>query len=486
WDQCGYDSAIIRRTLGSTDNSVYYEIPVNSFSQISAGTGGEGAAGTGGEGAAGTGGEGAAGTGGEGAAGTGGEGAAGTGGEGAAGTAVGNIFYCRNPFAVADRLFGRHTRCFRGSFISPNIRRAEDGGVIEEFVLKTGWPEATIDPELDSRDEVRILQRINEKLRQNDRFKNMYPNIVCGGRVQLDIDGVQRQDSTDLLLAAMNVDVPQHRVHKRLITQPIGKQLSNAGSVLELIAVLVDVMTVHTEIFKECQILHRDISISNTLVWRDTDESARGMLIDFDLALPTDQVDLPAGYKRTGTLPFMSINNLEENSNQRTSLDDWEAFLAVVCWIGTFGWQEVDARNDPALTSDDRPIMKWREGSRITIAAAKRGHFDSTVEFYDKIVKHFKEGPGSNDMKLLACLLRDCLFESSVVSDSDAHGTTLKKPSGGGRRIDYSQPFVPPVKIDPFQVRVQHAEAICDRALHEMREFLTAVKDRSAAAATAP
>ncbi|KAJ2328319.1 hypothetical protein IWW51_001266, partial [Coemansia sp. RSA 2702] len=371
WDQCGYDSAIIRRTLGSTDNSVYYEIPVNSFSQISAGTGGEGAAGTGGEGAAGTGGEGAAGTGGEGAAGTGGEGAAGTGGEGAAGTAVGNIFYCRNPFAVADRLFGRHTRCFRGSFISPNIRRAEDGGVIEEFVLKTGWPEATIDPELDSRDEVRILQRINEKLRQNDRFKNMYPNIVCGGRVQLDIDGVQRQDSTDLLLAAMNVDVPQHRVHKRLITQPIGKQLSNAGSVLELIAVLVDVMTVHTEIFKECQILHRDISISNTLVWRDTDESARGMLIDFDLALPTDQVDLPAGYKRTGTLPFMSINNLEENSNQRTSLDDWEAFLAVVCWIGTFGWQEVDARNDPALTSDDRPIMKWREGSRITIAAAK-------------------------------------------------------------------------------------------------------------------
>ncbi|KAI8318644.1 hypothetical protein GQ54DRAFT_300074 [Martensiomyces pterosporus] len=83
------------------------------------------------------------------------------------------------------------------------------------------------------------------------------------------------------------------------------------------------------------ELLHRDISTSSILVVRSPlDSTVHGVLIDFDCAISVG-VDHKAHPERTGTLPFMSVLNLEANWRERTELDDWESLLYLVCWLAT-------------------------------------------------------------------------------------------------------------------------------------------------------
>ncbi|KAI8318629.1 hypothetical protein GQ54DRAFT_300135, partial [Martensiomyces pterosporus] len=69
--------------------------------------------------------------------------------------------------------------------------------------------------------------------------------------------------------------------------------------------------------------LHRDISTNNILVVRSPlDGTVHGVLVNFDCAISVG-VDRKARPERNGTLPFMSVLNLEANWRERTELDDW-------------------------------------------------------------------------------------------------------------------------------------------------------------------
>ncbi|KAJ2084860.1 hypothetical protein IW138_006561, partial [Coemansia sp. RSA 986] len=66
------------------------------------------------------------------------------------------------------------------------------------------------------------------------------------------------------------------------------------------------------------------------------------MLIDFDHAICEDDKDAIRHFERTGTLPFMSINNLEGGKLEHSLLDDWESLIYILCWVGTYDWKKKD------------------------------------------------------------------------------------------------------------------------------------------------
>ncbi|KAJ2724823.1 hypothetical protein GGI07_001675 [Coemansia sp. Benny D115] len=269
----------------------------------------------------------------------------------------------------ARRTFGRHTRCFACSRItnssvsspsSPTLfppnscisaplamagtGTAEDG----LFIVKDGWANAQRPLEDGTQDkmydEVAIISRITNVLATENDVKGCYPMMICGGIVRTtDENGrysvLDTTDNTLKDLCPESLRYVVYREHKRIAMMPVGYPIYNIGSVDELIIVAADVMRVYMRIWEKTKILHRDISNNNILFTRSGSQ-IRGVLIDFDCALDTDahNASRPIQQDIAGTLPFMSILNLEDNQEHpRTILDDWESMIYLLCWLGTFG-----------------------------------------------------------------------------------------------------------------------------------------------------
>ncbi|KAJ1726096.1 hypothetical protein LPJ72_006450, partial [Coemansia sp. Benny D160-2] len=66
----------------------------------------------------------------------------------------------------------------------------------------------------------------------------------------------------------------------------------------------------------------------------------------------------------------------------RTVLDDWESLLYLVCWLGTYGINKSNQRDD---SDADIPIKRWRDGSSIKIALDKRNNLSSAEAFEEQI-----------------------------------------------------------------------------------------------------
>ncbi|KAJ1815638.1 hypothetical protein LPJ56_004510, partial [Coemansia sp. RSA 2599] len=125
-------------------------------------------------------------------------------------------------------------------------------------------------------------------------------------------------------------------IHKRLASAPIAESLRNLGSVDEYIVVMADVMITLLTISDNCGILHRDISSNNIMFTRDDNGMVRGFLNDFDCAIKPS-ADRKVRTTMTGTLPFMSISNLEAQDVPQTILNDLESCIYHMCWFGVEG-----------------------------------------------------------------------------------------------------------------------------------------------------
>ncbi|KAJ1859765.1 hypothetical protein LPJ78_006013, partial [Coemansia sp. RSA 989] len=176
------------------------------------------------------------------------------------------------------------------------------------------------------------------------------------------------------------------RVHRRIVTTPVGHSMKVLADENELVIVLAEAMRCHQALVNDCGILHRDISLGNILVvgTGPNHDELHGLLIDLDSAIRTDGVERTAGAERSGTLPYMSIANLENLDMDRTALDDWESLLYVVCWVATYGVVSED-RRDP---NDDIAIKLWN-ADEAKAARAKRRHMNSSRSFEGDIIKHF-------------------------------------------------------------------------------------------------
>ncbi|KAJ2720559.1 hypothetical protein GGI07_004523 [Coemansia sp. Benny D115] len=249
---------------------------------------------------------------------------------------------------------------------------ADDGISEEPVIVKDAWAfvPKTFEGIIydDPCDEVNIMRKITKALSNDQNFAGMYLILEHGGVVQFaDTDGKYTiKDNEEHVIGRLGenaISKNQIHVHKSLAMKLIGEPLYSVRSVDELIIVVADAILVCIEIWKKAKILHRDISDNNILITR-IDGWVRGMLIDFDNSLDISDLESlkrVAQQGMIGTLPFMSILNLENHQGgYYTVLDDLESTLYMLCWLAMFGVNAEDQKKDKRTKKDlsELPILK--------------------------------------------------------------------------------------------------------------------------------
>ncbi|KAJ2118822.1 hypothetical protein IW147_006300 [Coemansia sp. RSA 720] len=345
-------------------------------------------------------------------------------------------YYALKPIFEAERLFGRHTRGFAAS-LDPDLVDEPD------TFIKDSWPYESSDSQHTSRNELDILRDIEEQIGKDTMDTLGVIRATNGGTVCFSKAGNLVNDDTSNIMEPIFADFETAlcetpsvpiiskgrasaeenltrnillRVHRRLALQPLGQPLHTLKSPYELIIVLADVMVAHSTILKTSGYLHRDISPNNIMVV-DDGERVSGLLIDFDYAVKTGEARLAIA-ERLGTLPFMSISNLQNSKVQRSELDDWESLLYVVCWLGVHGvshdeqvayQQEIDA----ACKVDKYyryPLIEWEAGTFDDVARAKQNDLEDDESFNDCVLQYFQDGAAYDELKDMARSLRFALF----------------------------------------------------------------------------
>ncbi|KAJ2521464.1 hypothetical protein GGI11_002003, partial [Coemansia sp. RSA 2049] len=345
-------------------------------------------------------------------------------------------YKCVAMTVIATRCFGRHTRCFlckKAASAQPDANSsssADDDGYI---VIKSAWAYSAhrakdgSEKAEDARSEALLMRRIAKGLEGIGSVAGKYAKLIHGGAVRFEKGGggSTEEDNTDTAFGAVfssgpEEELPEFRINQRLAMTPWCRPLQNVANVDQLIVAVADVMEVHTAIFKECRILHRDISLNN-MMFRDLGNgSVGGVLIDFDCAKDIKAGSWETRPERTGTLPYMSVNNLEADSLvKRTQLDDWESLLYVLCWLGTTGINNHDGEAYKAKTR--LPINAWQHDNPAMVAESKRFILNTPSSFVMAILKRFLK-PEYSELSALVMSLYMTLFFNEKLSLL-SHGT---------------------------------------------------------------
>ncbi|KAJ2762487.1 hypothetical protein H4S06_000636 [Coemansia sp. BCRC 34490] len=396
-------------------------------------------------------------------------------------------FYSREVLVCAERMFGRHTRCFKATATKPlpltdtDVRPPHEQMADCNVIIKDAWAEAPENADEDPRDEARHLAVIKAGLADVPTVRGMYPELCSdcdSGRVRF-IDPLSKASYEDTTRTALGENVWSQisestalRVHKRNFIQGVGKPIKYVRSVPELVIVAADVMRCHWELIDKCGVLHRDISVNNILVRRGSDGDARGMLIDFDHSISIDTVEGYPRAERTGTLQFMSIRNLENTNLKPTALDDWESMLYILCWLGTYGWNSKTRLSNANSGRLSRKVERWCTGPLETISDAKRSDLDSENNF-QRIIQDFNPELENIDLLFdLVARLRSVLIEEH--SDELRGALTNRKfQLNKETRI-----FESVVIRDPFEKRSEEWKNISKLLLQEMEKYAQLARER--------
>ncbi|KAJ1736858.1 hypothetical protein LPJ72_001006, partial [Coemansia sp. Benny D160-2] len=422
-------------------------------------------------------------------------------------------YYSQGAVIGVERLFGRHTRCFVASKTKPR----PSVEFRPEFFIKDAWPEATSDAEEDHRDESGHLNKITAILGDDKSLDGKYPKYINGGRVHIKrrttgqktdmVEDNSRSILSDSICSQLNSALkergPPLRVHKRICMKGIGKPLKHINSVPELICVMADAMECHWEIYKRCGILHRDIS-TNNILFTGSGSSIKGMLIDFDHAFCENDNNTVHRFERTGTLPFMSVNNLEGKVKKHTVLDDWESLLYILCWLGTYGWRNkskvcgvgpdipqggISARAENSKTNASRQttrtrylkgqprtepgfkeISRWFTGELSACALNKRRDLKD-YESFKLITDQFDKDIASiGILQMLVRKIRKTLVDEH--GDRNMRGAIKKSEESEEQDEQFDLLAGPKDEtrmVDPFVERIQDADGISERLLDIMR-----------------
>ncbi|KAJ2253943.1 hypothetical protein GGH98_002485 [Coemansia sp. RSA 454] len=384
-------------------------------------------------------------------------------------------YYLREVVVIAERVFGRHTRCFVVGRQPPSLDENSDNS--GDILIKDAWPEVSGSAEDDMRDESKLLERVSNGLAGRSEFNGLYPKYINGGRMQIQNAHGDSVDETTRTVLGETVwaqlgDLPL-RAHMRIAMSGVGEPLESVQSIYELVVVIYDVMRCHMGILKHCQILHRDISEANILVRRD-DTGVHGMLIDFDHSIDITDEGYAVRTEGAGTRPFMSINNLEDNSTKRTALDDWESIIYILCWLGTFGWNRA---TQPSGSVSKMAIASWNDYDEMMNANSKRRDMDSS-RIFTEITKGFNPNiPHISAFKKFVNGLRAVLINNH--DDPDMRGAIFDKNiiSEESDTDDFlREEYI--TRPDPFVERAAHWESISERLLAKLETYATICKRR--------
>ncbi|KAJ2673454.1 hypothetical protein GGI25_004716 [Coemansia spiralis] len=431
-------------------------------------------------------------------------------------------YYSNNMVVSADRLFSSHNRCFAATDTKPEKRISDDNPMIYNVVIKdtwamfnneqapskekastdydndgnddqsslpvgtAPWPSTGFEPARSARCEVTILKKIRKTF-GSIHMKGRYPEVVVGGCVYQPSSPNNMPDCTREVIGGLDLEqqlTSPFCLHVRYAMSPVGEPLETVRSVRELLIVLRDVMKCHFEIFTRCKILHRDISNNNILLVRDGNDDVHGLLIDFDCAIDSSLVGSNRRPERTGTLPFMSVANLENLPFERTMLDDWESLLYLVCWLGSYGINDTVPRRDDACKL---PIRDWSVGQNVDkIADTKRYHLSTDANFSNFIIDKFNTAqPGYNLLQAVVEELHWTLFFNETIDrNENCRGSQkyrLKASSkyaliGGFRGMGISRNQIPSEDIDPFVERTKYAKEISEQLLEVLEKYVEEAK----------
>ncbi|KAJ2519090.1 hypothetical protein H4217_002915 [Coemansia sp. RSA 1939] len=346
-------------------------------------------------------------------------------------------YKCVAMTAIATRCFGRHTRCFlckKAASAQPDANSSSSSDD-DYIVIKSAWAYSTrctkdgsekSESENARRNEAMLMRRIAKGLEGIASVDGKYAKLIHGGTVWFEKGGGgTEEDNTDTAFGAVfssdsKEELPEFRINQRLAMTPWCRPLQNVANVDQLIVAVADVMEAHTAIFKECRILHRDISLNN-MMFRDLDDgSVGGVLIDFDCAKDIEAGSWETRPERTGTLPYMNINNLEAASLvKRTQLDDWESLIYVLCWLGTTGINDDDGEAYSA--KKQLPINSWQHDDPEKVAESKRLILNTPNSFFITILRRFLKSEYSELSALVEDLYMTLFFNEKLSLLS--HGT---------------------------------------------------------------
>ncbi|CAA7264596.1 unnamed protein product [Cyclocybe aegerita] len=185
---------------------------------------------------------------------------------------------------------------------------------------------------------------------------------------------------TDPTAATYNLVIRASRVTQLLIFEelkPIHKEVTG----LEFIKAWAEVVKCH-RFLHECGFEHSDPSLWNMMY----DVRRRcGVLTDFDLALPPGS-STPAGFERTGTVPFMSLELLTPAYWDGKILRRYRHVLEALIWVLVF---VLMTYNDKKLGEDRMGTGAWTTSNYLQCAKEK-DHFLLSGEF---IVQNSFGGP---------------------------------------------------------------------------------------------
>ncbi|KAJ2596867.1 hypothetical protein EV177_007854 [Coemansia sp. RSA 1804] len=381
----------------------------------------------------------------------------------------------------ATRSFGRHTRCFlcRDDVLEENVVVKDAWAHFKHRADSVGQQEKEKDTDL--RDEVVFMQKIKDRLAGRDDLKGTFASIVHGGAVQIARQNTALEDNTDTAFGELvqhTSNQCEFRVHRRIAMKPECVPLQNIESVDQLIVVVADVMAAHTAIATECGILHRDISVNNMLFTKLPDNTVRGVLIDFDCAKDMADNDFSTRPERTGTYPYMSINNLANSNVKRTQLDDWESLIYVLCWLGTTG---INLNDEKQFDNTRRlAIKKWQGNDPFDVAEAKCFALSTLNNFVTNILNGFLDIDGYFELSELVEELYNKLFYNEKLSVLAAGTTDVVRMRGSSEdaikgRLDEKLG----TKIrNPFERRAECAADIANDLLEAILAARTKALER--------
>ncbi|KAJ2110672.1 hypothetical protein GGI16_000191 [Coemansia sp. S142-1] len=278
----------------------------------------------------------------------------------------------------------------------PAKRLKVDESLEATVVIKDAFAFAKPISSEDDRDEAKTLKKFRDMFEHNNPVDIFYSKIMVGGRMRFKRGGETIDDTTSTM---------------RIVMESIGKPLRTVKTAKEFVTVICDAMLCHYAIVDKCKILHRDISDNNILVVRMKDDTVRGLLIDFDCAIDLSKEKMEVRGEMTGTFPFISLNNLTCSTVPRTSLDDWESVLYLLCWYTTIGFGTSEDRSEVRARLKNLPIARWRNGTLDTIVDAKRSNLRSLNTFYYDIVRRFDErDKNSKQLRVFALRLYEAFF----------------------------------------------------------------------------
>ncbi|PIL33441.1 hypothetical protein GSI_04063 [Ganoderma sinense ZZ0214-1] len=232
-------------------------------------------------------------------------------------------FLVGKPSFQAPGIRGRGTRCYIAVEL---LEREHQWELDTKFVyLKDCW--RVLDggadgPAMDIRQEGITLQKLN------DAQVEHVPTLVAHGDIK---------DQTTQAPAAWKKVNDKHKCrlkthrHYRLIVKEIGKPLSEFENSGQLLRVLYDCVRAHRDAMA-IEIIHRDISGGNILLYKNEKGTWRGLLTDWELSKDTSIHSNPRQVGRTGTLQFSAARVLDNPSKMITATDEIECFFHVLIY----------------------------------------------------------------------------------------------------------------------------------------------------------